>query len=243
MLRALLPFLALGLLSVGASGCVTTYAQHGMYMMQDNCMGCEGGDTIVNPAVVEYVLSRPESKIAEHYKMVVGWRTGKLKVTEDGAFNGPLRQNMIADLEWVLAEQQDFIAGEVAKRGGTAGDLATMAPQLEDGELLARALARLTAPGAAAAFADVQRAQWLWAQRWEQDDEGTWDTPMVFGGYNTLIIGKTAERTVELFNSGKGLDATVPMAVFDVSEVEGAFDAGAALSFDEVAAKIKPKAK
>jgi hypothetical protein len=239
-------FLLLAGLSAGSAGCVTTYMKGGnpMYMMQDNCMGCEAGDTAVHPAVVEYVLSRPQCRIADHYRMVMAWQTGAIKVAEEGMFNKGGRDWMLQDLQWLTAEPQQaaFLATEVAARGGTPGDLQAIASHLADGELLARALARQTAPAAAQAFADVKRAQWFWSQRWEQGDDGAYDNATVMGLYTTVVIGKTASKTVELFHAGKGLDPTVPVLVLDVSELPGAFDPSAALTFEEVAAKAKVKA-
>jgi len=234
-------------LSLGGSGCITTYFtppyDHPMFAVMDNCNGCDVGDSAVHPAVIEYVLSRPESKIAEHYKHLMGVETGAMKQAPADAYNTYIRQRMMLDLAWLVAGAGDFLAAEAAKKGGSGTEIATMAPGLTDGEALARAVAKLTSPHLAPAFAEAKRAQWNWANRWEKNDEGLWDQPSMMGLTTSILVGKAADKTVALYHFGKDLDVSEPALLYDLTDVPGAFDPAAALTFEDVAAKIKPKAK
>lgn len=216
------------------SACTTTYfpARAGTFFtMQDNCNGCAVGDpTPINTAVVEYVLSRPGTKIREHYE-VMGVQ----------AKNGTIQQAGMYGTEFalLLEEQKAFIHEAATKAGVDVNDPAKLNEFLANGEVMSRAVARLTAAATAEAIKNEGRAQWWWAAEWEKNEQGTFE-PAGYMGFFTLVVGRQAENKVEVYLYGSDQDPTTPVLAFDTSGVKGAFDASASLAFDDVAASIKP---
>ena len=209
----------------------------GGFMITTNCVGCPKGDkATLNPAVYQYLLSQQESVVRAHYDAYSTFIV--LPEEQKGGLNKAMAGLAWGDLNWIYGNQTDFINAQT----GT-NEVGPALAADEDGTIFARAVAMQTADAANEMLAKKGLVTYMWGMHWTNGaDEGAPvepKVPMVFGIQMSLFTVDVDTKTVTMHVWGKGMVTTVrkTVATIDLSGVPGAFDAGASLTYEDVAAK------
>ena len=213
------------------------YLQTGPFLITSNCAGCPKGDkgAHLNPAVIEYLLTQPESVARAHYMMVSTWdRAGAAPTTTNPLISDGIQQ----DLQKVYESQKALIDAETG-----AGDQKAAIDADEKGLAFARGLARYSASAANEMLEDSGRAQYMWGARWDnaagQGEPPQFKTPTTFGTLMNLFVVSGQTVSMHIFGQGMVTTLKMPVATFDLSAVPGAFDPAAELTLEQVAQGAK----
>lgn len=206
--------LSLALLLSSADAKQYYAAPSGTAFVQDKCWKSKKGESgsALHPAVMEFVLSQPESFVHSHFAGMAAWQAA-------GSPTDGLNEALIAIFN------QDLAA---ARQGTTLpGDPVGNA----------RAVAQTTADAANAAIAKKGCASWTWGWFWEHEGD-RWRLAGPGGNISTNVFVAPSESRVYVHIwSAKGFNTNVTqyVAVYDLSGVSGAFDPSADLTYEQVA--------
>jgi len=203
----------------------------GGFSVEDKCYASkekvEKG-VALNPTVLEYVLSRRESFVHSHFAAYADYiRSGGGKLSTNPVV-GELFQK---DFAHVASAQSAFVMEHAEST-----TISSVVSLDNAGEIMARATARQTADVAQLAFERKGCAVYKWGWRWDRTSDG-WKASSVDGVAWTTVYAYPSQGQVHVhLYSPKGFSGNThkPVAVYDVSGVEGAFDATAELDWDTV---------
>ena len=210
--------------------------QLGGFSVEDKCYASkekvEKG-VALNPTVLEYVLSRPQSFVHSHFAAYSAYiQTGGGRLSSNPVV-GELFQK---DFAHVASAQSAFVMDHAEST--TIGSVASLD---NAGEIMARATARQTVDAARQAFERKGCAVYKWGWRWDKTSEG-WKASSVDGVAWTTIYAYPSKSEVHVhLYSPKGFSRNTgkPVAVYDLSGVEGAFDAGAEVAWNTVVENVQ----
>jgi len=188
----------------------------------------------LNAAVLQYALAQKPSFVHSHFAALAAWHAGGGGKTSSNAGIMDLIQ---ADYAHISGAQKDFVSEH------SAATLDGLAKATDPGVIMARAVAKQTADAAQMSLAKKGCAGYMWGWRWDKSS-GEWKTPTEAGGVWTSVYAFPSKGEVHVHiwsPKGFNTNSTKPVAIYDVSAVEGAFDASADLSWETVSDKIQSK--
>ena len=216
--------LALAVSALAGAGCITNYYQHPgtSYAVSTGAdTGPRGDLTYVQPAIIEYILGQQEAGLVLYYE------AAQLAAIphEVSIFKRQSYQEAAADVRAV--EGSDAYA-QVQREPAPQS-----MPQSARGVALARAAARIIAPHVAKSLQEKSYARVSWGRKLDGAELG-------MGAHFVYITAHKGDKVVKLIASDIGATiGRLQETKFDVSDVPGAFDAGANVDLATVRAKIK----